>query len=386
MIANESRVARGFLVPYQRITSSGRFIPEVDGLRFLAIFSVFIFHLAGDVLRHSPNGPPQGSLVFAVTQILSIGVPIFFVISGFILGTPFAAAHLQQKPPVPLKKYFIRRLTRLEPPYMLSLLLFFVLKIAAGKGGAVELLPNLTASIFYVHNLVYGMPSAINFVAWSLEIEIQFYLIAPLIGIVFAIRQNSMRRLVLTALILISSGVSILVEPDPALKLSLLGYAQYFLAGFALAELYLSGGDLRQHNWQWDVVSLVGWTVLLGMLVNGAAWSVWLFPWLMLLLCVASFHGFWMNRFVTNPWITTVGGMCYSIYLLHNYIIATLGRLTERVLASTPFTERLMVQFVLMTPFVLLVCGLYFRLIERPCMRPNWPRELKACIGSKRPG
>src|SRR5580692_2669668 len=120
------------LAPYRRITSTGQFIPEIDGLRFVAILSVYIYHLAGDVLRHSSEASNQalhGASLFEVTQILNIGVPLFFVISGFILGMPFAAARLEGKRPVSLKKYFLRRVTRLEPPYILCLVLFFALKL-----------------------------------------------------------------------------------------------------------------------------------------------------------------------------------------------------------------------------------------------------------------
>src|SRR5271170_315592 len=255
-----------FLAPYRRITSTGQFIPEIDGLRFIAILSVYIYHLAGDVLRHSTSGQNlalNGYWLFSVTQILNIGVPLFFVISGFILGMPFAAAHLRRQRPVSVRKYFLRRVTRLEPPYVLCLLLFFALKVLAGRGGAGELLPNLFASVFYVHNLVYGSPSVINFVAWSLEIEIQFYILAPVLALVFAVPKASVRRSVLVVLLLLATGISVLVSPNAALRLSLLGYAQYFLAGFLLAELHLFGGLERQANWLWDLVSLSGWPLLL---------------------------------------------------------------------------------------------------------------------------
>lgn len=382
-IASSSFSSR-FLQPYRRITSSGQFIPEIDGLRFLAIFSVFIYHLAGDVLRNSPAHYGQSldsNWLFAVTQILNIGVPLFFVISGFILGMPFAAAHLRQKRPVSLKKYFLRRLTRLEPPYVLSLLLFFVLKVVAHKGTAGELFPNLLASVFYVHDAIFGAPSAINFVAWSLEIEVQFYILAPVIGLIFVIRQSSVRRMALIASIVVATGVSSLLEGHQAVSLSLLGYAQYFLAGFLFAEFYLSGGDQRQHNWLWDLVSLAGWLALLALLVRGGALAVWIAPWLILLLYIAAFHGVVMNRFVINPWIATIGGMCYTIYLLHNYIIATLGMFTERFFIQYSFDARLLIQFLLMAPVLLVICGLYFRLIERPCMQPDWIQQLTAAMG-----
>jgi peptidoglycan/LPS O-acetylase OafA/YrhL len=376
-------LASRFLEPYRRITSTGQFIPEIDGLRFVAIFSVYIYHLAGDILRHSP---PQlrtsldGNWLFSVTQILNVGVPLFFVISGFILGMPFAAAHLNHKKPVSLKKYFLRRITRLEPPYILCLLLFFALKIVAARGNATGLLPNLIASIFYVHNVAFGGPSVINFVAWSLEIEIQFYILAPVLATVFLIQKPAGRRMVLFSLLLLATGMSRLVSAHPALSHSLLAYAQYFLAGFVLAEFYLYEGNRRQQKWPWDVVSLAGWPVFLAALVQGGSLVDWIAPWLILLLYIAAIHGIVMNRFVTNQWITAIGGMCYTIYLLHNYIVAGLGMVTERILPGYPFTTRLSVQFLLMSPVVLVISALYFRWVERPCMRPDWPQELMAAF------
>jgi len=370
-----------FLAPYRRITSSGQFIPEIDGLRFIAIFSVYIYHLAGDVLRHSSAGQNpalDGHWLFPVTQILNVGVPLFFVISGFILGMPFAAAHLRRQRPVPLKKYFLRRVTRLEPPYILCLLLFYALKVFAGRGGAVELLPNLFASMFYVHNLVYGMPSVINFVAWSLEIEIQFYILAPVLALIFAVSKASARRALLVVLLLLATGVSGLVWGNETLQHSLLGYAQYFLVGFLLVEVHFSGGLQRQGSWLWDLVSLSGWVLFLALLVQGGSVADWVTPWLILLLYVAAFRGLAINRFVTNAWIATIGGMCYTIYLLHNYIVAAVGMLTERVFQAYPFEWRLLVQFVLITPVLLVISALYFRWVERPCMRPDWPQRLKA--------
>ncbi len=383
-VARPSVSAR-LLEPYRRITSSGQFIPEIDGLRFIAIFSVFIYHLAGDVLRHTPpqNQPAVGSnFLLAVTQVLNIGVPLFFVISGFILSMPFAAACLQQKRPVSLNKYFLRRISRLEPPYIASLLLFFALKVLTSRGTAAELFPNLMASLFYLHNAIFGVPSVINFVAWSLEIEIQFYILAPAIALVFAIRKGLTRRLILIASIFAATGISRLVVGHSALEESLLGYAQYFLTGILFTEFYLSSGEQRRQNWLWDMVSVVGWSALLILLVRGGTSVVWIIPWLILALYIAAFRGIFVNRFVTNVWIVTIGGMCYTIYLIHNYVVAGLGMFTERFFLGYSFTTRLSIQFLLMAPVLLVVSGLYFRLIERPCMRPDWPRQLLTKIDS----
>ncbi|MGP0073339.1 MAG: acyltransferase family protein [Bryobacteraceae bacterium] len=375
-------VSARLLAPYRRITSSGKFVPEVDGLRFIAILAVYIYHFAGDVLRHSPSGDGlalRGQWIFSITQILNIGVPLFFVISGFILGLPFAEARLDRQT-ISLKKYYLRRITRLEPPYLLCLLLFFVVKILARRGTAGQLLPNLFASMFYVHNLVYGAPSAINYVAWSLEIEVQFYILAPLLATLFAISNASLRRSFLAVLMLLATGVSGLVSADGALGHSLLGYAQYFLAGFLLVEFQLCGGLQRKGSVLWDFVSISGWCLLLALLVRGGRMAAWTAPWLMVLLYVAAFRGRAINHFVTNTWVATIGGMCYSIYLLHNYLIAALGMLTERFFSSYAFEWRLAIQFALITPAVLVLSAMYFRWVERPCMRPDWPRRVKAAF------
>lgn len=91
-----------------------------------------------------------------------------------------------------------------------------------------------------------------------------------MLGSVFAITRASTRKSVLGAAVLLASGVSSLVSNHPPLQLSLLAYAQYFLAGFLLAEFYLDGGGHRK-NWLWDFVSVAGWSLLLFLLVRGEA-------------------------------------------------------------------------------------------------------------------
>lgn len=107
----------------QRITSSGKFIPEIDGLRFLAILSVVLFHINGLILIYDKHVINKNNIIYNfINYILShcyLGVPLFFVISGFILSMPFANYYLKGQNKPELKKYFVRRLTRLEPPYIL---------------------------------------------------------------------------------------------------------------------------------------------------------------------------------------------------------------------------------------------------------------------------
>ena len=95
---------------FGRITSGQKLIPEIDGLRFLAIGAVFAYHantLAARA-RAEASGWVEGDdlwpwlLENSLTASLSkgfLGVDIFFAISGFILGLPFARHFRQGAPP-----------------------------------------------------------------------------------------------------------------------------------------------------------------------------------------------------------------------------------------------------------------------------------------------
>src|SRR5207248_5085481 len=180
--------------------------------------------------------------------------------------------------------YFWRRVTRLEPPYFLSLILLFIVKVIAGRGTAAGLFPSLMASIFYVHNAAFGAPSDINYVAWSLEIEIQFYLLAPVLALIFVVKSASVRRSVLIAAILLGTWIGRLASSHPHLQLSLIGYAQYFFAGFLMTEFYLDRGSRRKSP-LWDFAAIGSGSLLLFLLVRAGGQPVSPAPCLILLIC-----------------------------------------------------------------------------------------------------
>ena len=91
---------------------------------------------------------------------------------------------------------------------------------------------------------------------------------------------------------------------------------------------------------------------------------------------VGAFKGSVVPRILRNPVITTVGGMCYSIYLTHRTTVFAL----QAVLAHfhLHFWTWLAVSLLVVAPASIAVGAIYFRLIERPCMDPRWPQKLVA--------
>jgi peptidoglycan/LPS O-acetylase OafA/YrhL len=387
---------------FTRITTSGAFIPEIDGLRFIAIGSVVLFHLMEALKLKAPLVYVPGSQNSLLARILANGfhgVELFFVISGFILALPFAGHHLKSAKAVSLRGYFLRRLTRLEPPYVLSLLLIAALMVGVKGEDFASTLPSLAASMFYLHNLIFGAPSAVNNVAWSLEIEIQFYVLVPLLAWVFAIRNKVVRRSVLSGtIVLLTIGAWALFSPDsPRGYLSILRFLQFFLTGFLLADFYLCDwhGRVVSRNFAWDIVCALGWTFLVSLwlmpelaplparyLQGDSFVAALLFPPLTLLVYIAAFRGRISNWIFTRPAITIIGGMCYTIYLLHNTLISAAVDLTRDIAPTGSFEANFLVQCLIVVPVVLALCAVYFLLIEKPCMQRDWPKRLYGRIAS----
>ncbi|MGH9819227.1 MAG: acyltransferase family protein, partial [Pyrinomonadaceae bacterium] len=172
---------------FRRETVSTEFIPVIDGLRFLAILMVVLYHINAYILEKSSSLVTTPYFFNSSANIFAFGhqgVQLFFVISGFILAMPFMRQRLGlSEKRVSLGQYYFRRLTRLEPPYVISTLLLFLslALIVSEKYSLSDLAASLVASLLYVNNIVFpGEFPRINSVTWSLEIEIQFYLIAPL--------------------------------------------------------------------------------------------------------------------------------------------------------------------------------------------------------------
>jgi peptidoglycan/LPS O-acetylase OafA/YrhL len=381
------------LSKFGRVTSSGRFISEIDGLRFIAISSVVLYHVNSNPVVSS-GGTPHGEIERAIfTNVVSQGfhgVQLFFVISGFILGYPFAAHYLQGKPRVRLQQYFLRRVTRLEPPYIICMLGLFALWIAFKGWNFAATLPHLLASMGYVHNIIYGEASTINNVAWSLEIEIQFYLLVPFLTLVFALRNTLVRRL--TILLMCLPGVlTHWVFGDLASRwtLSVFCHVQFFLVGFLLVDTYIVEWDEQPTtSFKWDVISLLGWPALfiVWALTDNmvdvyqpsllALLQAILFPGLTYVLYCAVFRGRITRKIFTFPIITITGGMCYTIYLLHNNLIGMLMRVIGPRLQFSDYLLSYSLQVLIVSPLLLLPCAAYFLMVERPCMRKDWPSRL----------
>jgi peptidoglycan/LPS O-acetylase OafA/YrhL len=264
-----------------------RHIAYLDGLRACAVLFVLLYHSA-------PAAVPWGFR----------GVELFFVISGFCLAFPF----LQGKP-VDYGAFLRRRFVRIAPPYYVALILFAALAltpfgypsaVAAGLGPArsqaLELLGDFAFAIprVPIHNVAF----------WTLAIEARWYLVCPLLVILY-------RR-----------------SRPLFFALGLLLYALYFLTPSVLDEgtlpcfmLGIVAADLAIKPQPWQRFAWIGaaLTFALGLVLRTHAaadpgdpvWHAAAF-----FFVVAAGSGVLTRVLAWRP-LVAVGLASYSIYLIH---------------------------------------------------------------------
>jgi len=374
-------------IQLRRIIASGKFIPEIDGLRFIAVMSVLLYHI--NIFIQDKN-----THIYAVNQDRSftpnfvyngsLGVELFFVLSGFVLGLFFARAYRFDNP-ISLKSYFLRRLTRLEPPYIIALIGFFFGSVYLAKSLPIqEAFNSLISSIFYVHNIVYpNTYPKILAVAWSLEVEVQFYILAPILGLIFKFKNGIKRKSILLSLCILFPIASYFL---PLTFVSLYNYMAYFLLGFLITDIYLDQKDSTRTN---DLAFVS--TIALGLLlfaffylkeVNDLFIQTCYTYLHLIILFGIMYIGLIKKKvgFLRLSWVSNIGGACYSIYLLHYPIISLFGN----ILVKFQFTQNRLVDNLIfgliLFMVVMFISGIFYLLIERPCMDKHWVKKLIARI------
>ncbi|HEV2909427.1 MAG TPA: acyltransferase [Candidatus Eremiobacteraceae bacterium] len=163
----------------------------MDGMRGIAVLMVLVYHLkealASDL--HLGSGPFNvGINTFAGAGFM--GVEVFFFISGFVLFYPYARTLFEGKPLQTVAHFADRRALKILPSYLFSLtfmtlFLLVTLPRPLDVVTSLRLLQNFGLHLVFAHSISKATFFAINGPLWSLAVEIQFYLIFPLVAWAF---------------------------------------------------------------------------------------------------------------------------------------------------------------------------------------------------------
>jgi peptidoglycan/LPS O-acetylase OafA/YrhL len=216
--------------------SAGTHFAALDGYRAIAALMVVLTHIAFQ------TGFVESGFWGQVLDRFDFGVPLFFLMSGFLLYRPWARAALEGRPRPNLRRYAVRRVARIMPLYLVVVVvtLHFLREIQPVSWQ--QWVQHLLAIQIYVeHGQVEGLTQT-----WSLCTEIAFYAALPVIGwLALGRRTRSLdeawrRQLVMLALLVVVALVWNITRTRTTLLPEqagnwLPGYLDWFAAGMALA-------------------------------------------------------------------------------------------------------------------------------------------------------
>lgn len=348
----------------------------IDGIRGLAALSVLGFHVW--LYRDRPPGRSD-ALLDQIGFALHLGLMCFFVLSGFLLYRSFARAALGG-PKADAGTYAIRRMARIVPAYYVAIAGVVVLYALLGPDNITPTAGELP--LFLVFGQNYSMDTIMGLipVAWTLCVEVAFYLVLPLVGLL-ALRIGARPRAqaaLLVGIVVLATGWNRLVFEqgwNDVVQKALPSFMGVFACGM-IAALWVE----TRRRADAPVLAVRATTLLAllgaGLVVGHAIWmetphdlAGWRAPlrdlpaatgFALVIGAVAAGRGPVLHGLAWRP-LAGAGVISYGLYLWHLPILLAVrsaGVLPE------PFIPRLAV--VLALSF--LAAWLSWRLVERPAI------------------
>lgn len=373
-----------------------RQIHALTGLRFFAALHVVVYHLwlhfRGDFAAF-----PAWTANLATCGYL--GVPLFFLLSGFVMAITYLDRPPGEEASIDARRYWIARLARIYPVYLLSLVLAlpFFLKYTLPSFPADLAGPKALAGLI-LHGVLmqsWNPPLILelNPPAWSLSVEAFFYAVFP-----WLVTSQHLTRLDRGGLfragalfwgasVALSGVVVMILAANPHLDAQQIdGFRCVFpllrlpdfLLGLVVGRLYLlrreDGGHTKAPGTLGVAIALIGTMALLGEQVNhGLVSSLMLLPFAALLLGLAQ-PGCLLGRWLSRPGMVLLGEASYALYILHMPLLYAM----QYGLGKFPGLPILTNPLVYHPAFLALVIGLsvlVFRRLEAP-MREQIKRAL----------
>lgn len=302
----------------------------LDTLRALAIVAVMLYHLT--VFGELPER------ILPVTYFGWMGVDLFFVLSGFLIGQQALKPYLPGRKPSPME-FYRRRAYRILPAYLAVLALYLFVPVWREA----PLMAPLWKFLTFTMNLGFSFDRRAFSQAWSLCVEEHFYLVLPVL-VALLMRRPSMRKTVAVLVSVVVFGIvlrAFLIAHYPDEIWTRIYYPSYTRLDGLLAGVALAVVRIFRPAW-WHALMQRGHALFLaGVMCTGgvvwmfrnqdlgndtgpAKWGVIVgFPLLALGLGLITASSVSVNGVLARmrvPGAETVATLAFSLYLTHKSV------------------------------------------------------------------
>ncbi len=344
-----------------------QFRNDIQGIRGLAFLLVFIFHL-------NYNWLPGGF----------IGVDVFFVISGFLMTSIIMAE--KEKSDFSFYNFYLKRLKRIFPAYL------FLLIIVASAGFFIYLdrdfwgfQKSVGASLLFVSNLLFARGDS-YFGArlednpflhtWSLAVEMQFYLLLPLI--LLFIRKKFLPIIIILLIVALTAyaNISMYISHDTSIKyFSLPARIPEFLIGSLYSLILRNKMNFSRTNNNMIAFLSLGVLILSAFMIDKSSsfpGAIALIPTIATANLLVTGSNF-VSDFFAKKIPSYIGELSYSLYLWHWPFIAYIRYYNDDYSLSTP-------EIIFICVFTSLLAWFSYRFVENYFRKRNTPAFLRYAV------
>lgn len=276
-----------------------RYFPSLTGFRAIAAWLVFANH-------YNPFAAERFPFLNGLFNELSIGVSMFFVLSGFLITIRYDDPLL---PKPSFGDYMRNRFARIYPLYFILTTLTFVV---IGEWGWVYV-ANITITKGFFDDLKFtGIAQA-----WSLTVEETFYFLAPFI---FLTIHRFKWTMLVWPFVLLAAGMVIFDSRDFMLVYTFFGRSFEFFVGIVLARFYQQKQTAKR-GYTWLGIVMVLMCLLSSSIVTHQVVVPIATALLMWGLITETT---WMQKLLSTKLMDVLGKSSYAFYLIHIGVIASL--------------------------------------------------------------
>jgi peptidoglycan/LPS O-acetylase OafA/YrhL len=304
--------------------------PELDVLRFIAFFMVLLSHTMPGHLALYDSWSRFPMMRFALDRLRATGVyglPLFFCLSAYLI----ASLLLRERDltgAISLKDFYIRRVLRIWPLYLVALIAGFI----PGYADHAQRNAAFLSFLFLAGNWycgIYDFPRNPIAPLWSISVEEQFYLFIPLLAKRGGARLLNIAAAILGALGPVALGVLVYFRaPDYAVWTNSFVQFGSFATGLALAVRLHRSPPLGCSRRRQVMIGLTGGALLLGAsLTHVVPATATNWPMLMTGYSAVSVGAaVCIYSFVARPWkppavLVYFGKISYGLYVFHPWAV-----------------------------------------------------------------
>jgi len=298
-------------------------IPELDGIRAIAIWMVLIFHIFGGWVSVDHDFSPIPRSVMLVIGHGWLGVDLFFILSGFLITGILLDAKEDSHY---FRNFYARRFLRIMPLYFVVVFVFFI--CYSHYRGFLILSTLFAANLAYMFNVSVPHGPA---VFWSLAVEEQFYLIWPLL--VFLLGRSKLTILAILIVVLtpvarwaaVAHGMSI---DDTVYVYSWFRFDALALGAFVAIWVRSPYASPRNfYRLAWLLLGITAAITIIGTpfgllhtrsaLGTGLRFTQAQLPFASFLLVALALQGTRWVAILRSPLARLSGSLSYCLYLIH---------------------------------------------------------------------